>query len=83
MKFRDFHPNIRIRIIIQFFSGLMSIMVLPLMAIYFAERIGATLTGILLFMTVVIGVISGFLGGYYADRIGRKKRILAVSRTLM
>jgi DHA1 family multidrug resistance protein B-like MFS transporter len=83
MKFRDFHPNIRIRIIIQFFSGLMSIMVLPLMAIYFAERVGATLTGILLFTTVVIGVISGFFGGYYADRIGRKKLMVVAEVGIM
>ena len=72
MKFRDFHPNVRIRIIISFFGGLMSIMVMPLMAIYFSERLGAGLTGFLLFMNVAAGLVSGFYGGYLSDRIGRK-----------
>lgn len=72
MKFRDFHPNIRIRIIISFFGGLMSVMVMPLMSVYFSERLGLGLTGFLLFLNVVAGVFSGFYGGYISDRIGRK-----------
>ncbi|WP_438447308.1 MDR family MFS transporter [Gorillibacterium sp. sgz5001074] len=73
MKFRDFHPNIQIRIIISFFGGLMSVMVIPLMSVYFSQRLGAGMTGFLLFLNVVAGLVSGFCGGYISDRIGRKR----------
>ncbi len=47
--------------------------VIPFMAIYFSEHFGATLTGILLLLNVVIGLLVGLYGGYYSDQMGRKK----------
>ncbi len=47
--------------------------IFPFIAIYFSEYYGATITGILLFINVIIGLIVGLYGGYYADLIGRKK----------
>jgi MFS transporter, DHA1 family, multidrug resistance protein B len=73
MRFRDFHPNIKIRIIESLISGSIGGMIYPFMAIYLAARVGETLTGILLIVNIIVGVIVGFYGGYYSDLMGRKK----------
>ncbi|WP_186579619.1 MDR family MFS transporter [Aquibacillus kalidii] len=73
MRFRDFHPNIKLRIIFGFFSEIIGSMIFPFMAIYFAVHFGAKLTGILLIVNIVIGSLVGFYGGYLSDIMGRKK----------
>lgn len=77
MKFRDFHPNIQIRIALSFFGSLLFNMVIPYMAIYFARELGAGIAGIALTGGVVIGFVTSFLSGYWSDRIGRKKLMVA------
>jgi DHA1 family multidrug resistance protein B-like MFS transporter len=81
MRFRDFHPNIKIRIIESLISGSIGGMIYPFMAIYLADRVGETLTGILLIVNIFVGFIVGFYGGYYADLMGRKK-IMAYAESL-
>lgn len=76
MHFRDFHPNVQIRIVVIFVSELMFSMIIPFMAVYFAGRLGATSTGILLVISIVAGTVGGIYGGYYADKTGRKKLML-------
>ncbi len=76
MRFRDFHPNIKIRIVVQFLTGLASMMVLPFLAIYFANRVGAVITGFMLLAVILAGVVGGFIGGFYADRVGRRKLMI-------
>ncbi|MED4445714.1 MDR family MFS transporter [Bacillus thuringiensis] len=73
MRFRDFHKNIKIRIIEGFISSFISSMVYPFMAIYLAHHFGVKLAGILLLINVFVGVAINFFGGYFSDRIGRKK----------
>lgn len=73
MRFRDFHPNIKLRIIFGFFSEMIGSMIFPFMAIYFAVHFGAKATGILLIINIVIGALVGFYGGYLSDLVGRKK----------
>jgi len=73
MRFRDFHINIKIRIIESFLSHAVGGMVFPFMAIYLAAHFSAKLTGALLIVNVIIGALTNFIGGYYADLIGRKK----------
>ncbi|WP_407269934.1 MDR family MFS transporter [Radiobacillus sp. PE A8.2] len=73
MRFRDFHPNIKLRIIFGFFSEIIGSMIFPFMAIYFAVHFGAKLTGILLILNIVVGALVGFYGGYLSDIMGRKK----------
>ncbi|WP_199614536.1 MDR family MFS transporter [Paenibacillus alkalitolerans] len=72
MKFRDFHPNIRIRIALGFFGSLLFNMVIPYMAIYFARELGSAVAGIALTGGVIVGFAASFLSGYWSDRIGRK-----------
>lgn len=72
MKFRDFHPNVQIRIALGFFGSLLFNMVIPYMAIYFAGELGDAVAGLALTGGVMIGFATGFLSGYWSDRIGRK-----------
>lgn len=73
MKLRDIHPNIKLRLVMQFLGGLISMAVIPFLAIYFTQNIGATKTGIILIIIVISGGIGGFIGGHISDKIGRKK----------
>lgn len=77
MGFRDFHPNIKIRMAVMFMTNIVSSMVIPLMAIYYARQVGEGITGVLLVFDVAVGFIAGFFGGYYSDRKGRKRYMVA------
>jgi MFS transporter, DHA1 family, multidrug resistance protein B len=72
MKVRDIHPNLKLRLGMQFLGGLVSMAVIPFLAIYFAQKIGAAETGIILILIVISGVIGGFIGGHVSDKIGRR-----------
>ncbi|MCO7176537.1 MDR family MFS transporter [Sporolactobacillus kofuensis] len=76
MRFRDFHKNIKIRIIETFTSRFIGGMIFPFMTIYLAQHFGAKTTGLLLLITIFIGIANSFLGGYISDQFGRKKVML-------
>ncbi|WEG12116.1 MFS transporter [Pullulanibacillus sp. KACC 23026] len=82
MRFREFHPNVKLRIIIGFFSGIVGSMIFPFMTIYFADHFGAKLTGILLILNILVGVLVGFYGGYLSDVMGRKK-LMVIAEVMM
>ncbi|MFD0697054.1 MFS transporter [Paenibacillus sp. GCM10027628] len=77
MRFRDFHRNVKIRIGLSFLSGTANNMVLPFMSIYFSGKLGDTSAGLVVILGIIAGLMAGIIGGYYADRIGRKKLMLA------
>lgn len=72
MKFRDLHTNIKLRLIEQGLNNLVANAVYPFMVIYFSERFGAALTGLLLMIRVGAQVLSGFYGGSISDKFGRR-----------
>lgn len=76
MRFRDLHPNIKVRFLEMFVANILGNMIYPFMTIYFAQRMGAALTGILLMVNVLVGVVAEFYGGTLADKVGRRKVIL-------
>ena len=76
MTFRDLHPNIRLRFALQFVTTLSNSMVMPFMVIYFSQKIGETLTGLVLILLVFSGAAGAIIGGYSGDRFGRKKVIV-------
>ncbi|WP_349409751.1 MFS transporter [Pseudalkalibacillus sp. SCS-8] len=82
MKFRELHPNIQLRIIVQFLSMLATTSIIPFLAIYFAKTIGETLTGIFYVVVILSGVIGGLIGGHLSDQIGRKK-LMVVSELMV
>ena len=71
--FRELHPNIRIRIYTSFISRVAGSAIFPFMAIYFTEKINATVAGFLILIQVGIQFLTGLYGGYLADVIGRKR----------
>ncbi|TLS38048.1 MDR family MFS transporter [Pseudalkalibacillus caeni] len=76
MKIRDWDRNLKIRL---FGEGLMNVlfwMFFPFMAIYFAKSFGKESAGILLVLSQLLGVFANLIGGYCADRYGRKKMML-------
>ncbi|NBI29254.1 MDR family MFS transporter [Chengkuizengella marina] len=76
MSFKDFHINIKIRIIETFISKFIGSMIFPFMAIYLSSYYGVKTAGILLFLNVLMGIVINFFGGYFSDNYGRKKLIL-------
>jgi MFS transporter, DHA1 family, multidrug resistance protein B len=72
-RFRDYHINVKVRIAQIFLSDMVAGAIFPFLAIYFAGFFGAKITGILLLINVIVGMVVGLYGGYYADRVGRKK----------
>ncbi|UTE73812.1 MFS transporter [Rossellomorea marisflavi] len=73
VKLKGIHPNVKFRLVMQFFGGLVSMAVMPFLAIYFAGKLGATITGIVLVVVILSGIAGGFLGGSLSDKLGRKK----------
>ncbi|WP_179032709.1 MFS transporter [Paenibacillus kribbensis] len=76
MKFRDLHPNLKLRIIIGFFQRLTQMTVFPFMTIYFARYYGSEIAGVIVFTSVIIAFLASFYGGYFADIKGRKPILL-------
>ena len=73
MIFKDFHRNIKIRIAVYLAFGIAQFTTFPFMAVYFDKYFGMSVTGLLLAISMIASLFSGAVGGFYADRIGRKK----------
>lgn len=74
--FKELHPNIRVRIYTSFMSRVIGSMIFPFMAIYFTNKLNATLASILLIIIIIIQFIASLYGGYLADTLGRKRMML-------
>ena len=73
MIFKDFHRNVKIRIAVYLAFGIAQFTTFPFMAVYFDKYFGLSITGLLLTISMIASLFSGAVGGFYADRIGRKK----------
>ncbi|MCU9594417.1 MFS transporter [Caldibacillus thermolactis] len=76
MNFFRLHRTVKIRLIESFLSSAVSNMIFPFMAIYLSSYFGVKITGILLFINVLVGILLSFFGGYISDSFGRKKLIV-------
>ena len=74
--FLSLHRNIQIRVISTFLARVVGGMIFPFMTIYFADRLGAKITGLLLLVNVILGIFMNFYGGYITDTIGRKRAMV-------
>ncbi len=63
IMFRELHPNIRARILIQFLSKVIGSMIFPFMAIYFSMEINSSIAGVLLMINVFAQFLAGMYGG--------------------
>ncbi|MCM3359507.1 MFS transporter [Psychrobacillus sp. MER TA 171] len=72
MRIRDWNRSLQVRLFGEFFSNLSFWMVFPFLAIYFADEFGASMAGVLLVLSQVFSVGANLIGGYCADRFGRR-----------
>ncbi|WP_430790544.1 MDR family MFS transporter [Virgibacillus flavescens] len=73
MKWKDWDRNLKVRLYGEFLTNVLFWMFFPFMAIYFSEHLGKELAGVLLIASQLVGVFTGLIGGYCADKFGRKK----------
>ncbi|MGL4521387.1 MAG: MFS transporter, partial [Bacilli bacterium] len=76
MFFLRWDKNLRLRFFGELATGVFAMMLMPFMAIYFSDTLGAAMTGILLALAQCFSLSIGLLGGALADKWGRKKMIM-------
>ncbi|MBL5768382.1 MFS transporter [Heyndrickxia sporothermodurans] len=76
MRLRDWDKNLKIRLIGEALMNVTFWMFFPFLTIYFTESFGKGTAGVLLIGSQIFSVIANLLGGYYADRYGRKKMMV-------
>ncbi|MDR3242040.1 MAG: MFS transporter [Lactobacillaceae bacterium] len=75
-EFMAFDRNLKLRSLTVFLTVLLGSAVGPNMTIYYVRYFGALITGILLLVIAASGFFAGLIGGYLADKIGRKPIML-------
>ncbi|MCD7036497.1 MFS transporter [Metabacillus sp. GX 13764] len=79
MRIRDWDSNLKVRLMGESLMNITYWMFFPFLAIYFSEEFGKELAGLLLIVSQLFSVMANLLGGYSADRIGRKKMMVLSS----
>jgi DHA1 family multidrug resistance protein B-like MFS transporter len=67
------HPNVRLRLAVQFAATASSSMVGPFMAIYFVSLVGLATTAWMVIAVTVSAIVGGLVGGALSDRLGRRR----------
>ncbi|KGP71959.1 MFS transporter [Pontibacillus yanchengensis] len=76
-EFKQFHLNIKIRMIASFVTDIAEMSIFPFMAIYFSNKLGVAWAGGILTFTTIISIFFSMYGGFWADQFGRKKVMVA------
>ncbi|WP_404330900.1 MDR family MFS transporter [Mesobacillus maritimus] len=79
MRIRDWDRNLKVRLFGEFLLNITFWMFFPFLTIYFAESFGKGLAGFLLIFSQVFSVLASLLGGYFADRFGRKRMMVVAA----
>jgi len=79
MRIRDWDRNLKIRLLGETIVNISFWMYFPFMAIYFSDAFGKDKAGLLLFSSQLFSVVATLLGGYFADRVGRKRMMVISS----
>ncbi len=73
MRIRDWDRDLKIRLLGETCFNVIFWVFYPYLSIYFAQSFGKSWTGILLILSQALSVLVNLFGGYFADRLGRKK----------
>jgi MFS transporter, DHA1 family, multidrug resistance protein B len=76
MKIRDWDRNLKVRLFGEALIHITFWMFFPFMTIYFTDAFGKDKAGFLLIFSQVFSVVASLLGGYCADRFGRKRMMV-------
>jgi MFS transporter, DHA1 family, multidrug resistance protein B len=76
MNFFSFHRNIQLRLVLQFITTFASSAVIPFLAIFFSDQVGAFSTGLMYIGVILSGITGALIGGRRSDQFGRKRIIL-------
>ncbi|MEH6944605.1 MDR family MFS transporter [Bacillus sp. JJ722] len=73
------HPLVYSVVIGTFFSRMSTSMSMPFLAIYLTtvKQIEPAITGMIIGVSALVGVLTGFIGGHLSDRYGRKVVMLS------
>jgi MFS transporter, DHA1 family, multidrug resistance protein B len=73
MFLKDWDLNLKIRLFGEGITNVLFWMFFPFMSVYFSQVFGKEWAGGMLVFSQLLGVIANLIGGYCADRFGRKR----------
>ncbi|MRX74299.1 MFS transporter [Bacillus lacus] len=76
MRIRDWDRNLKVRLFGEAAMNITFWMFFPFLIIYFAEAFGKEKAGFLLVLSQLFSVAANLMGGYCADRFGRKRMMV-------
>ena len=79
MRIRDWDANLKVRLFAESMVNITYWMFFPFLSIYFSEEFGKNKAGLLLVFSQIFSVAANLMGGYCADRFGRKRMMVLAS----
>ncbi|MFC4076813.1 MDR family MFS transporter [Salinithrix halophila] len=79
MSWRDWDRNLKVRLLGEGVINVLFWTFFPFMAVYFSESFGKGAAGGLLILSQLVGVFANLIGGWCADRFGRRRMMLIAS----
>lgn len=79
MRIRDWDRNLQVRLYGESIMNISYWMFYPFLTIYFSAEFGRNKAGFLLILSQFFSVMANLMGGFFADRFGRKRMMVASS----